>query len=465
MSLTSALSVALSGLRASTAQLQLAANNVANAQTPGYTKKTAIVASVSLGSDFGGASVTGYLRTTDDALTTSLNNATSGAAYLDTQDKYLQQVQAFLGSNSDNPPLSSALARFQAAWTEFSAAPESPSQQSAVVQAGADLAAQIRGIAAAVTALNRQVTNDISTTVSSLNASLSKIAQLNSQIATASSAGQPVGDLEDARDLIIKDIAAVTNVTTFPRANNQVALYTPGGLLLIDGPSAQSFTYDGTDVISSSGSTVTNALIGGKLQAQLQFGYDGSPSAVSTLPGSEVIRKLNDQLQALAAAFTTSSAGPPETFAYAYDNATAGSGELASGFFTINVTNDATSFAVNSALLAGTSSVKNASGAGVVTALAATHSFSADGLTVSGTYTDLGTGFLSGFQQAANTVHGQSLPAQQQQAFYEQSLSNATGVNVDAELVSLTALQSSYAASAHVISTIQQMLATLENIL
>ncbi|MDX2028480.1 MAG: flagellar hook-associated protein FlgK [Alphaproteobacteria bacterium] len=465
MSLTSALSIALSGLKTTTAQLQTAANNVANAQNPGYTQKKTLVSSVSFGTGSGGATVSGYLRVTDDALSTSLNNATSSASYLDTQDKYLQQVQAMLGSNSDNPPLSNALARFQAAWTEFSAAPESASQQASVIQAGVDLAAQVRNTASAITALNRQVTNDISTTVTSLNASLSKVALLNSQIATATSSGQPTGDLEDERDRVIKEIAAITNVTTLPRPNGQLALYTPGGLLLIDGPAAEIFSYDGTNITSGSGMNVTNSLNGGRLQAQIQFNYDGSPAAVGTASGSEVIRKLNDQLQAVAVAFTTSSAGPPETFAYAYNNATTATGELAAGFFTINGTNDASSFVVNANLLDGSQTVKAASGLGVVAALSAPRNFTADGLAVNnGTYTDLGTAFLSGFQQAANIVHSQSLPAQQQQAFYEQSLANATGVNVDSELVNLTALQSSYAASANVISTIKQMLEELKGI-
>ena len=53
MSLSSALSVALSGLSVSTAQLQLAASNIANAQTAGYTEKTTTTAAVILGTQVG----------------------------------------------------------------------------------------------------------------------------------------------------------------------------------------------------------------------------------------------------------------------------------------------------------------------------------------------------------------------------------------------------------------------------
>jgi len=70
---------------------------------------------------------------------------------------------------------------------------------------------------------------------------------------------------------------------------------------------------------------------------------------------------------------------------------------------------------------------------------------------------------LSGFQQAANTISSQSSTASTQQTYYQNTLTSQTGVDTDTELVNLTNWENSYAASAHVISTIQQMMQTLEN--
>lgn len=463
MSLTSALSVALSGLQATTTQLQLTSNNIANAHTPGYTAKKATITSTTFGSDSGGVTVSGFSRSTSTALTTAYNDSTTQASFYGTQNTYLQQVQSILGSNSSNPPLSAALAQFQSAWTQFSAAPEEPAQQQSVIQAGVNLAGQIRTTASNAINLTSQVTSDIGTTVGSLNSALDKVAQLNSQIATASSQGQSTGDLEDQRDLAVNTVAGITGVTIFQRASGQVALYTPGGLLLLDGASAQTFTFDGSNITSASGQDVTNTLTGGSLQAEINF-LNGSPTSPD--PGTGVIGKLNSQLQALTTALTSTAVGTPETFAHAYDNATTGTGELAASFFTTNLAVDPSSIVVNANLLDSSATIKQASGASVVAALNAGRSFSASGLNVSnGTYADLGTAILSGFQQAANAVKTQGTTATQQQSFYQQSLSNATGVNIDNELVNLTTLQNSYAASAHVIGTINQMLSDLENII
>jgi flagellar hook-associated protein 1 FlgK len=177
----------------------------------------------------------------------------------------------------------------------------------------------------------------------------------------------------------------------------------------------------------------------------------------------------------LANAFTSTTSGG---FAAAYNNASTDTGELGSGFFTVSANAstglaDPSTFQVNTALLNGTSTVKQASASAVVSALSAVQTYPPTsptglglGLTANSTgdYADMTTAVLSYFQQAANTVKTQSTAATQQQTYYQQTLSNATGVNVDTELVNLTTLQNSYAASAHVISTINQMYTDLENI-
>ncbi|HEU0118621.1 MAG TPA: flagellar hook-associated protein FlgK [Alphaproteobacteria bacterium] len=464
MSLSSALSVALTGLQISTAQLQITSNNISNAQTAGYTDKTTNITSLSLGNDAAGAQITGFSRATNSGLTTSYNNATSESSYYSTQNSYLSQIQQILDSTDNPPALSNAVSQFQSAWTQYAAAPEDGAQQQAVIQAGENLASQIATAQAAVTKLNNQVTSDTLNTVNQLNNDLSQIANLNQQIAAAGPGTQSGVNLADQRDTLVNSVASITNITIMQRSNGQVALYTPSGSPLVDG-SAQVFSYNGQTITSSSGQDVTNILTGGSLQAEVQFVANGSPATASTSPGVEVIRKLNSQLQALTTALTTTS-GSPTSFEAAYDGATTGTGELANQFFTVNTVGgviDPSSLKINASLLNGTATLKQASGTAVNTALTATRSFSAAGLTTtSGTYVDLVNGILSGFQAAANTVSTQSTTATQQQTYYKQSLTNATGVNVDNELVNLTTLQNSYAASAHVISTINQMLQELE---
>jgi flagellar hook-associated protein 1 FlgK len=446
----------------------VAANNISNANQDGYTQKTVNVGAVVNGGEASGVNVTGFTRATDVGLVTSYNASTSDASFYGTQNDYLKKVQAILDSTSDNPLLSDAVAKFQSAWTEYSAAPESASQQQRVILAGSNLVSQIQSISTSVVNLGREVVNDTNDTISGLNSYLLQIADLNQQISSAGPTGSGTGDLQDSRDQIINKVAAITNVKVVERSNGTIALYTPQGVPLVD-ISAQTFTYNGSTITSASGRDVTNDLRGGSLEARLNFVYDGSPTAVTSTPGTEVIRKLNSQLIALANAFTGTS-GSPTTFAAAYNNAATQSGELASDFFTYSVDSNGdavpSSLAVNANLLNGTSKIKQGSGSAVNTAFTAVRSFTADGLgTVSGTYSDLSASVLSSFQQAASIVDSLSSTATAQQSYYKENLSNATGVNVDNELVQLTILQNSYAASAHVMTTINELFKTLIGVL
>jgi len=133
MSLSGALSVALSGLQASTTAVQIVSGNVTNAQTEGYTKKNVSLAAVSTGSSQGGVEITDYTRTTNAVLSATLNSATSNASYYKTQSTYLNQVQTILDSTGDPPALSNYLSEFQAAWTDFSASPSDTTLEQSVI--------------------------------------------------------------------------------------------------------------------------------------------------------------------------------------------------------------------------------------------------------------------------------------------------------------------------------------------
>ena len=480
MSLSGALNVALTGLQTSTTAVQVISGNVSNAHTVGYTEKTVNLESISAGSSLGGVAISGYSRVTDAVLSTTLNNATSAASYLSTQNGYMSQVQSILDSTDDPPALSADLSNFQAAWTQYAASPSDVTLQKSLVAAGQVLAATVGTISSATSTLETNVKTDLSTTVGSLNTALSNIQTLNNEITTAQSDGQPTVDLQDERDQAVSQVSQYCSVTVMPRQNGQVALYTTSGVPLVDGP-AQVFSVNpnGDGIVNNVGGDVTGALSGGTLQAQTDF----LSTSTSTANGVGVIDKIQSQLTAFANMFVSPATGG---FADTYDNsATGSSGELASSFFTAstdangNIT-DLSSFAVNAALVAGTSTVKSEVASNVSNTFTASNlaintgttppststTFTANGLTATNqTYGGIATAILSGFQQQANAIKSQTATASSQQAYYQNTLSSETGVNTDTELVNLTNWENSYSASAHVISTIQSMMQTLEGII
>lgn len=319
MSLFSSLSVSLSGLQAVTTQMQVVANNIANASNEGYTRKTAVTQAVTLGKEGGGTEVYGFTRAENDALATTLCISLSDYGLRSTQNDYLQQIANILGStDSTSPPLSTTISDFAAAWRQLASSPEDNVSQKQVIQTASNLVSTIKNIAASVDSLDLQCRNDINNTVVDLNTMLTNIKDLNEKISLGLSAGVNVGNLEDQRDLLVQKIAEDMNVIVMERSQGQIALYTPGGYMLLDGV-PQTFSYDGTNITATNNpsQSLNFTLTGGKIQALINFRATAANASLD--PGTNVIQKLRSQIDEVIDAFTDTSLGPPATFANAYN--------------------------------------------------------------------------------------------------------------------------------------------------
>lgn len=479
VSLTQALSIALSGLQTTQSLIALSSKNISNANTEGYTVKTATVADVDYGSQFGGVGINHYNRASNDALTADYNTATSAANYASTQNQYISQIQAILDSSSTSPTLATDIANFSSAWSSYSASPESSTTKQTLIAAGQKFAQDINTITSNVGTLKTQVESDITTSVNTVNATLKSIAALNKQLQQATTSGQQTVDLQDSLDAQVLTLSKYMNVQVQTRANGQIAVYTPSGQVLVDEQTPKQYTYNGTSILDNNGTDVTGSMSGGSLQAAIDFVSTSTTSLSSTTSGVGTIGKIDAQLAKLCDAFTNSSGSTPSTFATAYtaaitsstaSGATQYGQTLASSFFT--VTNDSsgnpdpTTFAVNSLITAGTDGIPQTGTQAIANSFGSTATYTASGLNAANvTYAGLTNAILSNFQQDANSISTMNATASSQQTYYKQTLADQTGVNTDTELAHLVTYQNSYAASAHVMSTINQMLSSLMSIL
>ena len=459
MSLDAALSGALSSLQTVQRQISVISNNINNANTPGYTKKTVATESVGDGVTLVGVKVSDISRASDSTLLKSLNISIANEGMVSTQQQYLTRLQGILGTGSNNVQLTSTIQTFAADWNLLQAEPESTALQSQIISDATAVANTIKNVANQIEQLDRSITTDISSTVAQLNQALASIQSLNQQIANAKAGGLPIGDYEDQRDQQVKTIAQFVDVRVLQNGNEQIAVYTPQGFSLLNGDALQ-FAFDGTNVtLVGSSTSVSSSLSGGKLEALLSLHADSSPAAADTTPTKEVIRKLRNQLDQLANGFLANTTSP-DSFAHAYNSATTGAGELASGFFTGT---DRTNIVVNSALIAGTSKVKQLSAVPVSAAMAdQTRSFTASGLTINNvSYASYAQSIVSQWQTAATQVNNNAEVAKNQKDYYNKLFTDQTSVNVDEEMVKLQTLQISYQAAARLIGIVQQMNQTI----
>ncbi|TXH38058.1 MAG: hypothetical protein E6Q98_04300 [Rhodospirillaceae bacterium] len=324
MSLTGALNSAVASLRLNQSALQLLSSNVAHADDPNYTKRSIIQQSLYYGSDqVGGVGIAGYANAVNESLRKQYEGLTAKDGMSSTQADYLSRVQDLLGSSTDSAGLPTLFTDFVNAWQTFQSEPDSSAAQSEVISKGNQFAQEINRLADGIDQLDRDVRTDTDNSVKQFNDLLDQVYAVNVKLKSSDPNDPGHGDLIDQRDQLVRQVAQYADVRTVERDNGSIALFTTGGLSLVDGP-PQKFSFNGTNIISvESGQPIDGQLRDGKLKALLNFRADNSAKnqAPSSDPASEVIRKLKSQLDGLVSAFT-SVTGNPSTFAATYNNAT-----------------------------------------------------------------------------------------------------------------------------------------------
>ncbi|HVQ68277.1 MAG TPA: flagellar hook-associated protein FlgK [Bradyrhizobium sp.] len=329
MSLDIARSIAVSSLMASQVQISVASSNVANADTTGYTVKTANQVSTTSGGAGTGVAITGITSNVDKLLFRSLITAESELGAADIGNDYLDRLQALYGSTTGaddtGTSIANTLASLEAAVSSLAATTSSASLQSSVVSALDDLASQLRETSNGIQGLRSTADAAISSDVDQVNDSLKTIASLNAQIKQAAAAGQPTGDLEDQRNVALQSVATRMNVSYFISSTGDMQVYTASGQTLVDSSAhllsftaassvTATSTYDpnsssGLSGISVNGVDITSQITSGKIGALIDLRDTVLPAAQSQL--DQLANELTESLNATSNQGT--SLPPPST--------------------------------------------------------------------------------------------------------------------------------------------------------
>jgi len=153
MGLSQALNTAMSGLRATQASLALVSSNVANAETPGYVKKT-VNQVTGLTGDYGSSVlVNGVNRQLDAYLQSQVRTETSGASYAAVRANYLSNLQTVYGNPDESGTIENAFNNLLTALQGLSTSPDSQSARIGVVNAAQSMAQQLNATTAGIQSL------------------------------------------------------------------------------------------------------------------------------------------------------------------------------------------------------------------------------------------------------------------------------------------------------------------------
>ena len=233
MSISSIRTIATSSLTASQVQIQVAAANIANADTDGYTRKVASQTATVTGGVSSGTTVTAISSTVDKYLLADLVASVSDQSAADVAADYAESLATLFGtvSSSDDTGTSIAdsLADFETALSSLAGTPESDILGNISLDSLTSLTAQLRETSAQIQGLRADADAQIEDAVSAVNTALETIDSLNDQIIAADSRGMSTAELEDLRNQALQELASYIDVSYYTASDGSMRIATASG--------------------------------------------------------------------------------------------------------------------------------------------------------------------------------------------------------------------------------------------
>ena len=282
MGLSQALATAMSGLRATQAALSLVGSNVANAETPGYIRKTVNQVAGTTG-DFGSSVlINGVNRELDQYLQTQVRTETSGAAYADVRSSFLANLQNVYGNPDENGTIESAFNNLLTAFQGLSTSPDSPSARISAVSAAQSMAQQLNATTQGIQNLRSNAETGINDSVIAANNALAQIAAINNQLLNNGQTDASTASLLDQRDQYINQLSQLMDIRTVTNNFNQVTIFTNSGVQLVGGTEAAKLSFNPQGTVTPNtlyNSDPTKNNVG---TITINFPHGGSYDMVST---------------------------------------------------------------------------------------------------------------------------------------------------------------------------------------
>jgi flagellar hook-associated protein 1 len=306
--LASGLNIALQSLLSQQTAIETTSNNIANVNTPGYSRQRAeltetdpvTIGSLTLGT---GVEVSQISSLRDSILDSRVNQETQQQGQLSSYLSSAQQVQTLFNETSGNG-LQAPLTAFFNSLSQLASNPSDPNVRGTVLTAAQNLASAFNQTSRSLTATQDGIDRSVVQTVSQINTLTAQIATVNAQVSGAIGSGQNPGTYIDQRNQLINQLSALVDVSPIDAGNGSLTLTTASGApLVVGGQSFQLTTQVGTNglqSIFSQGSDVTSKINSGQLAGELQIRDGVIPSVLSSIDtlAASLATAVNTQNQA-----------------------------------------------------------------------------------------------------------------------------------------------------------------------
>jgi flagellar hook-associated protein 1 len=446
-SLLSSLLIASQALDVDQGAIDVSANNIANANTPGYSREVADLsentpvetANLTYGT---GVSLEQIQSIRDQVLTLQIAEQTAQQSGAQTELNALQQVEALFSTPSQG--IGADITAFFNSISQLSTDPSNAALRSAVITAAQNLAVSFNQTSQSLTTNQLTLNQSVSQTVDQINTLTQQIAHINAQVGEMQQLGKDPGGLEDQENQLINQLSQLTSVSE-TQTQEGLTLTTGDGTALLVGNQSYALQVQtgasGMQDVFSEGQDITNTIQGGVLGGTIQV-------RDQDLPG--LLNQLNTLASQFATSFNTAQAagfdlnGNP---GQALFSVTAGPG--AASTFSLATTNPNA--------IAASSDGSQGSDGNVANLMAVSTQTLPSGDTPTNSYAAMvsQSGILAQQAQAEVTASTTSINQLSDQ------LGAISGVSINEETTNLLNYQNAFSAAARVVSTVAQLTQTV----
>jgi flagellar hook-associated protein 1 FlgK len=442
--------IASGALAADQGAVSITSNNIANVNTPGYSREQVTLSEnspIQIGSLLFGSGVTlgqtASIR--DNLLERRLDQENQSAAQLSAFLGPMNQIQS-LFNEAAGSGLQTPLTAFFNSLTQLSTNPSNAAFRQGVITAGQNLASAFRQDSSNLQFVQTNTDLAIQQSVNQVNGLTQQIASLNTKISAIVSAGQDPGAFLDQRTQLVRQLSGLINVSEVDAGNASLTVNTSGGAALVVG--GQSFALS-TQInanttfhdVYSQGSNITSSITGGALGGQIQVRDQEVPAILSKLDtlAYNLATSVNTQSQAGFDA----NGNPGVNFFVPPTSVTGAASSLAVAITDPNLVAASSDGTVGS--IGNAQALANLQNQAIV-----------NGQTPANYYSSLIFQIGNDVSQATSEQTAVGLVQQQLQ----DQRGAISGVSLDQEAVNLIRYQSAYQAAANVINVVNQLLTT-----
>jgi flagellar hook-associated protein 1 FlgK len=240
--LMSALNAGKTSLHTNQKAVEIAGNNIANVNTPGYSRQKAVfqpVPSLELRGFFigQGVNINNIAREHDVFLTRQIHDKSGQLGEESSRAAPMAELERIFSVAENN--LSTEIDRFFDSWRQLSANPAGQTERQIVLQRGDLLARSFDDAVTSLRSAQRNINASIESKITAINPVLQEIADLNLRISTVEISGQSANSDRDRRDMLIEQVSRELGATYYEE-NGKVSLQLPGGQPLVQDTSAMS---------------------------------------------------------------------------------------------------------------------------------------------------------------------------------------------------------------------------------